>query len=97
MSRRRAANRVVGRHGMDHLEQILFDKEAPIGLRDEAANQILILAKRLKVSLSPAARRHVCRSCRAALIAGVTCSMRWSKGMLHIRCNRCGNMRWRRS
>ncbi len=97
MSRHRTSNRVVGRHGMDHLEQILFDKEAPIGLRDEAADQILILAKRLKVSLSPAARRHVCRSCRSALIAGVTCSMRWSKGMLHIRCNRCGKTRWRRS
>ena len=96
MSRRRSPDRVVGRHGMDHLEQILFDKDVPIDLRDEAANQILILAKRLKVSLSPAARRHVCRSCRTALIAGVTCSMRWSKGMLRIHCKRCGKTRLRR-
>ena len=96
MSSRRTSNRVVGRRGMDHLEQILFDKDAPIGLRGEAADQILVMAKRLKVPLSSAARRHVCRSCRAALIAGVTCSMRWSRGMLRIRCNRCGNARHRR-
>ncbi|HJN55696.1 MAG TPA: ribonuclease P Rpr2/Rpp21/SNM1 subunit [Candidatus Poseidoniales archaeon] len=96
MSRRRTSHRVVGRQGMDHLEQILFNKDAPLGLRDKAADQILILAKRLKVALSPAARRHICRSCRTALIAGVTCSMRWSRGMLRIRCNRCGIARHRR-
>ncbi len=96
MNRRRTTSLAAGRRGMDHLERILFDNAAPVELRDQAAAQILVLAKRLKTPLSPAARRHVCRTCRAALIAGVNCSMRWSKGMLRIRCNRCDVARMRR-
>ncbi|BHF77334.1 hypothetical protein SprV_0602043800 [Sparganum proliferum] len=52
--------------------------------------QLLCLAKKLRVRLSPVMRRSICPSCFVILEPSVTCRLRFRKRRLITRCEACG-------
>ncbi|KAL7056047.1 hypothetical protein AAHC03_021162 [Spirometra sp. Aus1] len=52
--------------------------------------QLLCLAKKSRVRLSPVMRRSICRSCFVILEPSVTCRLRFRKRRLITRCEACG-------